>query len=86
MISRKIVYFEKSGKENTGDVIEIVADRLAEGDVKSVVVASSTGQTGIKFARRLAKNTNLVVVSSHPGRNKPGEWGFARNIDRKSVV
>jgi uncharacterized protein len=80
MIAKKIVYFERSGKENTEGVIEIVAERLAEGDVKNVVVASSGGETGLKFARRLGKGTNLVVVSSHPGRDKPGEWGFDRNI------
>ena len=80
MIAKEIVYFERSGKENTEKVIEIVADRLAEGDVKSVVVASSGGETGLKFARRLGKSTNLVVVSSHPGRDKPGEWSFDRNI------
>lgn len=80
MIAKEIVYFERSGKENTEKVIEIVADRLAEGNVKSVVVASSGGETGLKFARRLGKSTNLVVVSSHPGRDKPGEWSFDRNI------
>ncbi len=80
MIAKKIVYFERSGKENTEEVLDIVADRLAEGDVKSVVVASSKGETGLKFARRLGKSTNLVVVSTHPGKDKPGEWGFDRTI------
>jgi uncharacterized protein len=78
MVSKRIVYFEQSGKENTQGVIDIVADRLKEGDIKSVVVASSRGETGLKFARRLANATNLIVVSSHPGRNKPGEWDFDR--------
>jgi len=78
MITKKIVYFERSGKENTEDIIDIVADRLKEGDIKSVVVASSWGQTGLTFARRLANITNLIVVSSHPGRNKPGVWDFNR--------
>ena len=80
MIAKKIVYFERSGKENTEEVIDIVAERLAEGDVKSVVVASSGGETGLKFARRFAGSTNLVVVSSHPGRHKPGVWDFDRAI------
>ena len=80
MTGKKIVYFERSGKENTEAIIDIVADRLEQGDIKSVVVASSRGETGLKFARRLAKVTNLVVVSSHPGRTKPGEWDFDRAI------
>jgi uncharacterized protein len=80
MISKKIAYFERIGKENTEDVVEIVAGRLKEGDIKSVVVASSLGDTGLKFAKRMAKDTNLIVVSSHPGRHKPGVWDFNRDI------
>jgi hypothetical protein len=82
MISKKIAYFERIGKENTEDVVEIVAGRLKEGDIKSVVVASSLGDTGLKFAKRMAKDTNLIVVSSHPGRHKPGVWDFNRDILR----
>jgi hypothetical protein len=76
MIAKKTVYFEQSGKENTDEVLEVVAERLKEGDIKNVVVASSRGGTGLKFARRLAPAINLIIVSSHPGRNKPGEWDF----------
>ena len=28
----------------------------------------------------MAKETNLVIVSSHPGRRKPGVWDFDRDI------
>lgn len=76
MIKKEIAYFERSGAVNTENVIEIVYQRLQEGDVRSVVVASSGGETGLKFARRMAKDTNLVIVSSHPGRSKPGVWDF----------
>lgn len=80
MKNKKTTYFERIGKENTEDVIEIVAERIKEGDIKSVVVASSKGPTGLKFAKRMAKDTNLIVVSSHPGRHKPGVWDFDREI------
>lgn len=76
MIKKEIAYFERSGAVNTENVIEIVYQRLQEGDVRSVVVASSGGETGLKFARRMAKNTNLVIVSSHPGRSEPGVRDF----------
>ncbi|GAF98348.1 unnamed protein product, partial [marine sediment metagenome] len=61
MIKKEIAYFEQGGVENTEDVIEIVYQRLQEGDIRSVVVASSRGETGLKFAQRMAKDTNLVV-------------------------
>jgi hypothetical protein len=79
-IERPIFYFEQAGYENTPDVIEIVYRRLKEGDIKSVVVASSRGETGLKFAKRLAHETNLVVVSSHPGSSSPGIWNFNLEI------
>lgn len=63
-VTRSIVYFNKSGIENTDDIVEIVYARLKEGDIKSVVVASTSGYTALKFARKMAKETNLVVVSS----------------------
>ncbi|MGQ9507896.1 MAG: pyruvate kinase alpha/beta domain-containing protein [Thermodesulfobacteriota bacterium] len=76
MVNRSILYFDRPGIENTESVIEIVYQRLKEGDIKSVVVASSTGKTGLKFAKKMAKETNLVIVSSHPGFTSPGVWKF----------
>lgn len=83
MIKKEIAYFEQGGAENTDDVIEIVYQRLREGDIKSVVVASSSGATGLKFARRMAKETNLVIVSSQPGSREPGVWSFDLDILKK---
>jgi hypothetical protein len=78
-IERPIYYFEQAGYGNTLGVVEIVYKRLKEGDIRSVVVASLSGETGLKFARRMAQDTNLVVVSSHPGFSEPGVWDF--NLD-----
>lgn len=78
-VSRPISYFNQSGVENTDEVVNIVYDRLKQGDIKSVVVASSRGGTGLKFARKMAGETNLVVVSSHPGFSSPGVWNFDLN-------
>jgi hypothetical protein len=79
-VSRPIFYFNQPGIDNTDEVIEIVYKRLKEGDIKSVVVASSSGNTGIKFAKKMAEETNLVIVSSHPGFSAPGVWNFDLNI------
>jgi hypothetical protein len=79
-VERSIFYFNRPGVENTDDIVEIVYQRLREGDIKSVVVASSSGGTGLKFAKKMAKETNLVVVSSHPGFSKPGVWSFNLKI------
>lgn len=73
-----ITYFEKSGVENTDEIINLVNERLKGGDIKNVVVASTSGHTGLKFAKSLAK-TNLVIVSTKHGLTKPG-WDFDTNI------
>ncbi|MBU4221937.1 MAG: hypothetical protein KKA10_09990 [Euryarchaeota archaeon] len=76
MVKKSITYFEQNGAENTDEVLKLVQDRLKEGDIKSVVVASTSGKTGLKFARSLGKKTDLVVVSTHPGSKQPGVWEF----------
>ncbi len=79
-VSRSIFYFNEPGIGNTEKVIEIVHKRLKEGDIRSVVVASSSGTTGLKFAKEMARETNLVIVSTHPGYSTPGVWNFDLNI------
>ncbi|HEY9207390.1 MAG TPA: hypothetical protein VIO58_15880 [Candidatus Methanoperedens sp.] len=76
MVKKTITYFENAGAENTDEIIELVHDRLKEGDIKSVVVASTSGKTGLKFAERLGRETNLVIVSTHPGSKTHGVWEF----------
>jgi len=76
--SRGIVYFNESGPENTEEILEVVYRRIQEGGIRSVVVASSSGKTGLKFAKRMAGETNVVIVSSHAGYSSPGVWDFDR--------
>ncbi|MCF3653367.1 MAG: hypothetical protein L2C94_004305 [Aigarchaeota archaeon] len=56
-------YFERPGSANTEAVIEAVSRRLEEGDVRSVVVASTSGRTGLKFAEKLHEKARIIVVS-----------------------
>jgi hypothetical protein len=64
---KKIVYFDKPGKQNTGEVIKIVKRRLLRGDIKNVVVASITGFTALKLGERIARTKpNLVCVTAGP--------------------
>ncbi len=81
--SRSVVYFNESGPENTDDILEVVYRRIQEGGIGSVVVASSSGETGLKFAKRMAGETNLVIVSSHAGYSSPGVWDFDQEALKK---
>ena len=79
-VSRSIFYFNQPGVDNTDEIVEIVYKRLKEGEIRSVVVASSSGATGLQFAKKMARETNLVIVSNHPGYSAPGAWNFDLNI------
>lgn len=60
---KEIIYFKEPGPENTNAVLDRVLRRVKEGDIKTVVVASTSGETGVKFAKALKGLCGLVVVS-----------------------
>ncbi len=62
-VVKQIIYFKEPGSENTDAVLDYVLKRVKEGSIKTVVVASTSGETGVKFARALKGLCNVVVVS-----------------------
>lgn len=67
MAKRLVHFFESYGEENTDDVINTVVERLRNGDIKSVVVASCTGKTAIRVTEKLRKSKMKVDVVSVAG-------------------
>jgi hypothetical protein len=65
-MKKEIVYFDEAGKQNTDECIAAVKKRVSGGDVKHVVVASSTGETALKLADALS-DVKVVCVSYHAG-------------------
>ena len=61
-VEKPTVYFSEPGPENTDDVIEAVAKRL-ESDITKVVVASTSGETGARFAEALKRKARVIAVS-----------------------
>jgi len=64
------LYFERPGPQNTRRTLDIAAARAQELGVKNIVVASSSGKTGV-LAARLFQGKNLVVVTHSTGFMKP---------------
>ena len=54
-MEKKVVYFEKPGKENTGACLDLAIEALNEGGYRHVVVASTTGSSGLLFSGALKK-------------------------------
>ena len=66
----KTVYFENPGPKNTEKTLELAKERAKALGIKNIVVASNTGETGVKDSK-LFKGYNLVVVTHVTGFTKP---------------
>ncbi|KPL02720.1 MAG: hypothetical protein AMJ90_05075 [candidate division Zixibacteria bacterium SM23_73_2] len=66
MVNLKVIYFEKSGPQNTDSTLNSAKQRAEELNIKDIIVASTKGDTGIKAAK-LFSGFNLVVVSHCTG-------------------
>ncbi len=68
-VESKVEYFTDPGLQNTEKVIETVENRIMSGGVKTIVVASTSGETAVKFVKKL-KGMAAVIAVSH-GEMKP---------------
>ncbi|MEM2289894.1 MAG: pyruvate kinase alpha/beta domain-containing protein [Candidatus Hadarchaeales archaeon] len=59
---RRDLYLEKPGPRNTDQVVRAVVDRMRETGIRTVVVASDSGETAVRLARAAGK-VKLVVIS-----------------------
>jgi len=69
MLKEQIVYFEKPGKENTEDVLQLVLERAQARGIKKVVLASTRGDTA-RAAAAVFEGTGLHLVFI------PWQYGF----------
>jgi len=61
----KIYYFEENKPENTDIVLDLVKKKAQERSIKHVVVASTSGETGVKAAEAFRNSGINVVVVTH---------------------
>jgi hypothetical protein len=69
-IESKTVYFKRPGRDNTDMTLKLAKARAEQLDIRNVVVASSTGVTGVK-ASEVFKGYNVIVVASVVGFREP---------------
>ncbi len=65
-IEIKTVYFEKPGRVNTDQVLQIAQKRAKELNIKTIVVASSSGATAVR-AVEMFRRIKVVAVSLSTG-------------------
>ncbi len=66
----KTVYFPKPGKDNTEEVFGIAKSRAEELGIKTILVATTRGDTGVR-AVEVFKGMKVVVVTHAAGWREP---------------
>ncbi len=69
-----MVYFDKRGADNTERTLQIAKDEALKRGIKYIVLASTSGNTGLQAAK-LLQNTGikLVVVGHSTGHREVGQ-------------
>ncbi|MDP2168007.1 MAG: pyruvate kinase alpha/beta domain-containing protein [Thermodesulfovibrionales bacterium] len=81
-MEKKVLYFEKPGRDNTSECLRVVKDAIRQAGHKHLVVASTGGETGVLFSHAL-KDTgiNLVVVTHSAGFKEPNSVELSRDTE-----
>ncbi len=66
----KIVYFEKPGTENTEETLRIAKLRAEELDIKSIVVATTVGNTAVRVTE-VFEGMRVIAVTHVTGMRGP---------------
>ena len=72
MTSIAATYFEETGAANTDAVLAIVQKRAGELGIDTIVVATTSGATGVKAAEAFS-GKNVVAVTHYTGFNAPDD-------------
>ncbi len=84
MREAKIVYFDAPGSENTQETLRLAKIRAEELGIKTVVVASTTGETGVKATKEFG-NCKVIVVTHTAGFKAPGAQELTQE-NREKIV
>ena len=82
MIKRETIYYEEGGEEYTEETLKASLEAAKELDIKTILVASTSGATGVKAAEMYKDSgVQLIVVGHQMGfpvpkvqQFKPENW------------
>lgn len=72
IVERRAVYFQEAGKHNTDALLRLVKEYAKRENIKNIIVASTTGETGVK-ASKIFKGYNVIIVTHCFGLREPGK-------------
>lgn len=88
LYKRETVYFEEGGPEHTDTTIELAFRAAEELEIRRIVVASITGDSGVKVVERfIGSGARVIVVGHQFGYPTPGQSRFRpENMERLSML
>jgi hypothetical protein len=83
-MERKVTYFEKAGAENTAACLEITKQAIEDFIYRHIVIASTTGETGLLFSDALHRfGINIIVVTHSYGFKNPNMLEMSDDMRKK---
>jgi uncharacterized protein len=77
---KNIYYFDRPGPSNTEDAARFAVERARELGIRTIVVASTTGETALAFLKAVkGTDISLLVVTHVVGFEEPGVWEFSKD-------
>ena len=64
-IIRNITYFGNTGRENTAETLRLAKERADELSIKTILIASTRGEMGVKATELFRGNKVIVISHSH---------------------
>jgi hypothetical protein len=77
----QIVYFDKPGRENTDETLRIARQRAEEAGIKTILVASTNGDTAVK-AIEVLQGFRVIAISHAVGHKEPNTQEFTEENRR----
>jgi len=86
-MERRVFFFDYPGSQNTDHVLKVVRDRLKEGDVEKVLVASESGHLALKVKDAFPEKTVVCVTYDKYTRCKYNKPELMRKeLDERGVI
>jgi hypothetical protein len=82
VLSGSCIYFKKTGRENTGKTLEVAAKKAEELGIQNVLVATTSGETGL-MATNIFAVKNLIMVTHSTGFAKQDCQEFLPEFRKK---
>lgn len=83
-MEKKIMYFERAGRENTDVCLQIVKDAVRDYNYKHLVIASTGGYSGMLFSEAMkGSGVSLTVVTHCAGFKEPNSCEMSADVRQK---